>query len=762
MRQNLLYDNTRLIMNNNNLAKKEKTIKLSSPLVFDTKTINNQTEEYFSNTEGEDNLNLFNPTIDTKLFVKPDRKNKKNEKNEQRDSDIVKTKLKSKKKEKSRFIKDDDYESFDQSGNLAGGENISPLPFARPEGPAKKSTSLSTTKGKKIVTKNSNKKSKKQTPNKNKDLEQISNVKPENISISGPLSVQELAVLMSISETEIIRSLFLKGVGVTINQILDVSTAQMVGNDLDIQIEYVKESGEDNKKLQIQESDNKDLEKRPPVIAVMGHVDHGKTTLLDKIRKTQIAQKEAGGITQQIGAYEVETEYKDEIRKLTFLDTPGHEAFSGMRSRGVQVTDIAILVVAADDGVKPQTVEAIKYIQAANVPIIVAINKIDKESADIENIKQQLTQYNLIPENWGGDTLMVPISAMKGTNMDTLLEMIILLSDMEDLKASSIGKAQGTVLEAHLDRAKGAVATVLVQNGTLKIGDILTAGTSMAKIRGMINSKGEKVEECLPSSPVLIWGLSKLPASGEHFETFEDEKQAKIAIQRAQEANKENQTIANTISENYSLSTSNTKGIINLIIKTDIQGSAEAIIGSINKISQDKVQIRVLYASPGEITETDIDFADTSGAIVLAFNTSLATGANKASRNLNVIVKEYNVIYDLLDYIESMIEDITGPEYDKQDLGTAIVQGVFPLAKSFVAGLRVTEGKIKKNCYIEVLRDNELLFKGDITSLKKVKEDINEAVEDSECGLFVEEFDTWQEQDIVKAFELIPKKRKEK
>ena len=270
----------------------------------------------------------------------------------------------------------------------------------------------------------------------------------------------------------------------------------MVGNDLDIQIEYVKESGEDNKKLQIQESDNKDLEKRPPVIAVMGHVDHGKTTLLDKIRKTQIAQKEAGGITQQIGAYEVETEYKDEIRKLTFLDTPGHEAFSGMRSRGVQVTDIAILVVAADDGVKPQTVEAIKYIQAANVPIIVAINKIDKESADIENIKQQLTQYNLIPENWGGDTLMVPISAMKGTNMDTLLEMIILLSDMEDLKASSIGKAQGTVLEAHLDRAKGAVATVLVQNGTLKIGDILTAGTSMAKIRGMINSKGEKVEEC--------------------------------------------------------------------------------------------------------------------------------------------------------------------------------------------------------------------------------------------------------------------------
>jgi translation initiation factor IF-2 len=749
-------------MNNHTLVRKEKTIKLSYPLVFDAKTIANQTEEYFNNNESEDSPTLFNPTIDTKLFVKPDRKNKKNDKNDQRDSDIIKTKLKSKKKDKSKFITDDDYESFNQSDASMIDESISSLPFARPEGPAKKSGANVPIQNKKSGAKNSNKKNKKQVANKDKDLEQNSDIKPEIISICGPLSVQDLAILMSVSETEIIRSLFLKGIGVTINQILDVSTAQMIGNDLNIEIEYVKESDEDNKKLQIEESDSKDLAKRPPVIAVMGHVDHGKTTLLDKIRKTQIAQKEAGGITQQIGAYEVEIEYKDEIRELTFLDTPGHEAFSGMRSRGVQVTDIAILVVAADDGVKPQTVEAIKYIQAANVPIIVAINKIDKESADIENIKQQLTQYNLIPEAWGGDTLMVPISAMKGTNMDSLLETIVLLSDLEDLKASSIGKAQGTVLEAHLDRAKGAVATVLVQKGTLKLGDILTAGTSMAKVRGMINSKGDKVEECFPSSPVLIWGLSKLPASGEHFETFEDEKQAKISVQKAQEANKENQTIANTISENYSLSTSNTKGIINLIIKTDIQGSAEAIIGSINKIPQDKVQIRVLYASPGEITETDIDFADTSGAIVLAFNTSLATGANKAARNLNVNVKEYNVIYDLLDYIESMIEEITGPEYDKQDLGMAIVQGVFPLAKSFVAGLRVTEGKIKKNCYIEVLRDNAILFEGNITSLKKVKEDINEAIEDSECGLFVEAFDTWQEKDIVKAFELIPKKRKEK
>nr|YP_001293557.1 translation initiation factor 2 [Rhodomonas salina]A6MVX8.1 RecName: Full=Translation initiation factor IF-2, chloroplastic [Rhodomonas salina]ABO70809.1 translation initiation factor 2 [Rhodomonas salina] len=751
-------------MNNNIAISKENTIKLSFPLVFDTKTTNTSTKEYVETIKEDEKVDLFDPTIDTKLFVKPDRKTKKNDKSDQRDSDIdiIKTKLKSKKKEKSKFRKDEDYDSLKREDNQSPQGAMSSLPFARPEVPAKKMVSNTNTLNKKNVVKSSTKKSKKQTSAKNRELEQNLLVKPENVVIAGPLSVQELAVLLTVSETEIIRSLFLKGIGVTINQILDVSTAKTVGEDLGINIDHVKDSDEESKKLQIHEIDNESLEKRPPVIAIMGHVDHGKTTLLDKIRKTQIAQKEAGGITQKIGAYEVEIDYKDQTKKLTFLDTPGHEAFSGMRSRGVQVTDIAILVVAADDGVKPQTVEAIKYIQAANVPIIVAINKIDKENADIENIKQQLTQYNLIPENWGGDTLMVPISAMKGTNMENLLEMIILVSEIEDLKANTKVKAQGTVLEAHLDRTKGAVATLLVQNGTLRIGDILTAGTSMAKIRGMINSLGEKIEECLPSSPVLIWGLSKLPASGEHFEIFDDEKQAKIAVQKAQEANKENQTIANTISENYTLSNSNTKGVINLIIKTDIQGSAEAIIGSINKIPQDKVQVRVLYASAGEITETDIDFADTSGAIVLAFNTSLATGASKAARHLNVKVKEYDVIYDLLDYIELTIEEITGPEYDKKSLGKAIVQGVFPLAKSFVAGLRVTEGKITKNAHIEVIRQDLVVFDGSITSLKKVKEDIGEAIEDSECGLFVEEFDTWQENDIVQAFELIPKKRKEK
>lgn len=742
---------------NNKTSISNGLIKLTNPLIFinDSLLINSANDK-FKNDNDNKEVNIFTPELNTKPFIKPERKNKKNDKGDNRDSDVIKTKLKSRKKERSKFRIDEDYDSLNER-NKELNNNNSVLPLERPQAPDKKNN-LSLNK--KTVGKSTLKKNKKQANTKNKELESTTNKVPDNISIPGPLSVQDLSFLLNVTETEIIRSLFLKGIGVTINQVLDVNTALMVGEDLGIKIEHVKEMNDDNKKIKLYNTDSEYSENRPPVIAVMGHVDHGKTTLLDKIRKTQIAQKEAGGITQRIGAYEVEIQYKNKPKKLTFLDTPGHEAFSGMRSRGVQVTDIAILVVAADDGVKPQTVEAIKYIQSAKVPVIVAINKIDKENADIENIKQQLTQYNLIPENWGGDTLMVPISAIKGTNIENLLEMIVLVSEIEDLKANPKCKAQGTVLEAHVDRSKGAIATLLVQNGTLQLGNILVAGTSIAKIRGMINSNGLKIEACLPSSPVLIWGLSKLPLSGEHFEIFDDEKQAKLAVQKAQDNNKENQTIVNTISDNYSVSNADMKGVINLIIKTDIQGSTEAILSTINKIPQDKVQIKILYASPGEITETDIDFADTSGATVLAFNTSLATGARKTARHLDVNVKEYNVIYDLLDDIEQMVEEITGPEYDKKDLGEAIVQSVFPLAKSFVAGLKVIKGKITKESHIEVIRNEEIIFKGNMTSLKKIKEDIIEATEGSECGIFSEDFDMWQEKDQIKAFELTPRKRK--
>ena len=582
--------------------------------------------------------------------------------------------------------------------------------------------------------------------------------KPTEVTLSYPISVQELAEKIYVSETDIIRTLFLDGIIVNINQVLDLETAIKVGNQLGVTITIVEEEIINNRNdfVVIENQDN--LEERPPIIAVMGHVDHGKTTLLDKIRQTQTAQKEAGGITQKIGAYEVDIDYRNEKRKLVFLDTPGHEAFSSMRSRGVQVTDIAVLVVAADDGVKPQTIETIKCIKEANVPLIVAINKIDKDDANIDNIKQELSTYNVIPDDWGGDTPMIPISAKEGTNMSELLEMMVLVSDMLNLQASKKGNAQGTVLEANLDKSKGAIATLLVQNGILEVGDIIVTSQHMAKISGMINSDNSNIMQALPSSPILVWGLSDVPSIGDNFEAFKSEKQAKSALQDRKDKTKNNIT-NNSTSDKHSLLGSNIQAVVNLVIKTDIQGSVEAIISSINQIEQEKVKIRVLYASPGEITETDVDFADASKSVILAFNTSLAPGAKKVARHLGVSIKEYNVIYDLFDDIQTMVDDIIGPQYEEKNIGQAVVKAVFPLGKNYVAGSFVNEGKIIKGCHIKVNREGKIVYEGILSSLKQFKQDVSEIQQDSECGIYVEEFDEWKENDIISAFELIEKKK---
>jgi translation initiation factor IF-2 len=582
--------------------------------------------------------------------------------------------------------------------------------------------------------------------------------KPTEIALSNRVSVQELAEKMYVSETDIIRTLFLDGRIININQVLDIDTAIRVGEQLGIKIKIVDEENTNTRNNFILETDKNNLEARPPIIAVMGHVDHGKTTLLDKIRQTQTAQKEAGGITQKIGAYEVNINYREEKRKLVFLDTPGHEAFSSMRSRGVQVTDLALLVVAADDGVKPQTIETIKCIKEANVPLIVAINKIDKDDANTDNIKQELSTYNVIPDDWGGDTPMIPISAKEGTNMNELIEMIILVTDMLNLKASKKGNAQGTVLEANLDKSKGAIATLLVQNGVLEVGDIVVTSRHMAKVRGMINSDNANVIKATASSPILVWGLSDVPNIGDKFEAFKNEKEAKNALQ-----NRKNEAIGNvtsdTTSDRYSLVGANIKAVINLVIKTDIQGSVEAIISSINQIEQEKVKIRVLYASAGEITETDVDFADASKSVILAFNTSLAPGAKKVARHLGVSIKEYNVIYDLFDDIQTMVDDIIGPQYEEKNIGRAIVRAVFPLGKNYVAGSFVNEGKITKGSYIKVSRDGTIVYEGVLSSLKQFKQDVSEIEENSECGIYIEEFNEWKENDIISAFELVEKKK---
>nr|BDA98565.1 translation initiation factor 2 [Proteomonas sp. NEIS-1375] len=689
------------------------------------------------------------------LTLKQEKRPKRLDKGDDKDGLESKIKSKNRRREKLKRGEEEELETLGKP-NLISGTNTNSsiaLSTARPQKLTEKKLSPTFPSLKQT---SSTKKNKKNKRNKNSENKEFELEAPQEILLMGPIAVKDLAELLVTNETEVIRILFFKGITVTINQVIDVETAKLVCEELGVQIQTEQEETSLSEKREIQRTDDAPTEKRPPIITIMGHVDHGKTTLLDRIRQTQVAQREAGGITQKLGAYEVEVPYKEEKRTLVFLDTPGHEAFSGMRSRGVQVTDLAVLIVAADDGVKPQTIEAIKYIQDAKVPVIVAINKIDKEDADPDQIQQQLAQHNLIPESWGGDVIMVPVSAKKGMNIDTLLETLVLISDLEDLQARVNSPAQGTVLESHIDRTKGAVATVLVREGTLKTGDIIATSGGIAKVRGMLNSQGDRIEMASPSSPALIWGLTKVPQTGEYFEAFETEREAKNVLQDLQ---KQNEILTRTTSDAYNLASLTDRPILNVVIKTDIQGSVEAIIGTIAKMPQTRVQIRILYGSPGEVTETDIDFSYASGASVLAFNTTSAPGAQKLARHLGVEVREYDVIYDLFDDIDSMIEELVGPEYDEIAVGVATVKMVFPLAKSFVAGSIVNEGRLTSDCQLEVTRKKEVVYKGPISSLKHLKESVNEVLEGSECGVFIEDFDTWEEGDNIRAFTLSPKKK---
>jgi translation initiation factor IF-2 len=735
----------------------EDIIQLTSPMIV-VKTKNQSS--LLSSLQTDVHQGLL--SLNLKPSLKIDKKVKKNDKDDDREVDRTNAKLKLKKKTRSKISFEEDYDAVnDLFEKVEDSENISLLSLARPSKPASHDVApvsfVVKQKGQALT---NLKKKKSHSSSQKKEPELLYSEKPTRINLTQPLTVQELSDLFSISKTEIIKSLFLKGIPVTVNQLIDTSTAQRLGQEFGIEVVLnSQEIFNEKKSLDLTNSSMENLVTRPPIVTIMGHVDHGKTTLLDKIRKTQIAQKEAGGITQRIGAYEVAIHHKNEDRKLIFLDTPGHAAFSGMRSRGVSITDIAVLVVAADDGVKQQTIEAIKQIQASNVPIIVAINKIDKEDADVDNIKEELAKYNLISEDWGGETLMVPISAMQGTNIDSLLEMILLLSDMMNLQADPNVLSEGMIIESNLDRAKGAVASVLVQNGTLRVGNILQIGGNLAKVRGMVNSVGENIKEAGPSSPVLIWGLSKVPSVGDTFTSFKDEKEAKLYITTTPGLNKTSTSSFPQLSENYAVSDSENKSRINVIIKTDTQGSAEAIATSLNKINDSKVQIRILYSCAGEVTETDIEFASTSSAALFAFNTTAASGALRSAKTLGVTIKEFNVIYDLFDFIQSLIDSLVGPQYEERFIGMASVKTVFPLAKSFVAGSFVVEGKITKSSFIHVIRDNDIVYKGLIDSLKKVKETVLEVTEDSECGIFVAEFDSWKQGDVIKAFELVPKKK---
>ncbi len=593
-------------------------------------------------------------------------------------------------------------------------------------------------------------------------------VRPEMLIIpEGNLTVQELADMLKVESSEIIKSLFFKGIVATVTQSLDLSTIETVADEFGVPVleDDVEEAAKKTSEM-IEEKDLDHLIRRPPVVTVMGHVDHGKTSLLDAIRKSRVAAVEAGGITQHIGAYQVEIQHGGELRKITFLDTPGHEAFTAMRARGTKVTDVAVLVVAADDGVRPQTLEAISHARAAEVPIVVAINKTDKEGASPDRVKQELSEQSLLAEDWGGDVVMVPVSAIKGENIDKLLEMVLLVTEVEDLQANPNRLAKGTVIEAHLDKAKGPVATLLIQNGTLKTGDVLAAGSVLGKVRAMVDENGSRVKESGPSGAVEALGFNEVPTAGDEFEVYPDEKLARSVVgDRASDA-RASRLAQQMASRRVSLSAMSGQASegelkeLNIILKADVQGSVEAILGSLEQLPKDEVQVRVLLSAPGEVTETDIDLAAASGAVIVGFNTSMASGAKRAADATGVDVRDYEVIYKLLEDIQLAMEGLLEPEMIEEPLGEAEVRAVFNVGKSAVAGCYVTNGKLQRNCRVRVKRANQVVFEGDLDSLRRNKDDVKEVATNFECGIGCDRFANWEEGDIVNAYKYATQKRK--
>ncbi|WP_017718591.1 translation initiation factor IF-2 [Kamptonema formosum] len=590
--------------------------------------------------------------------------------------------------------------------------------------------------------------------------------RPDRVVLMNSMTVRELAEELAVPETDIVKLLFFKGMAVNITQTLDLETSTLVAKELGVEVDTAAEESEARKTTEMLDAeDMENLQLRPPVVTIMGHVDHGKTTLLDTIRKTKVAQGEAGGITQHIGAYHVDVEQDGSVEQVVFLDTPGHEAFTAMRARGARVTDIAVLVVAADDGVRPQTVEAISHAKAAEVPIVVAINKIDKEGAQPERVKQELTEYGLVPEEWGGSTIMVPVSAIRGENLDTLLEMILLVAEVEQLSANPDRPAKGTVIEAHLDKARGPVATLLVQNGTLQVGDVLVAGSAFGKVRAMLDDRARKVDAATPSFAVEVLGLNAVPAAGDDFEVFLDEKEARAIADQRSEENRQSRLQQAMAARRVTLSGLSQQAKegqlkeLNLILKADVQGSVEAILGALQQLPQNEVQVRVLLAAAGEITETDVDLAAASDAVIVGFSTTLASGARQAADQAGVDVREYNIIYKLLDDIQGAMEGLLEPELVEEALGQAEVRAVFASGKGAVAGCYIQNGKVVRNSKVRVRRGGSVIHEGTLDSLRRIKDDVKEVNAGFECGIGLDNFHDWATGDIIEAFRMVTKRR---
>ena len=584
---------------------------------------------------------------------------------------------------------------------------------------------------------------------KQKPVKEITEVEvPETITVG------EFAQKIGKGAGEVVKKLMLLGVMATITQSIDFETATLIGEDFGITVNpEIILTKEDILFEQFQEDDKtEDLKDRPPVVVVMGHVDHGKTSLLDAIRDTSVTTTEAGGITQHIGAYSV----KLNDRIITFLDTPGHEAFTTMRARGAQVTDVAILVVAADDGIMPQTIEAINHAKAAGVTIVVAINKIDREGANPDRVRQALVEHGLVPEEWGGDTVCVEVSAKMRTNIDGLLEMVLLVADMKELKANPDREAMGAVIEARIDKGRGPVATVLVQNGTLKVGDIVIAGTAVGHVRAMINDVGRRVKTAGPSTPVEILGLSEAPTGGDKFYVVKNEKLAREVAEKRRadmQEDKFNKVVKVSLDNLFSQIDEGNMKELNVIIKADVQGSVEAVRQSIEKLSNNEVRVRAIHGGVGAINESDVMLANASNAIIVGFNVRPDAGALSAAERQEVDIRLYSVIYHAIEEIEAAMKGMLDPEFKEVVIGHAEVRQTFKVSSvGTIAGCYVTDGKIVRNAGIRLVRNGIVVHEGELSSLKRFKDDAKEVTENFECGLGIEKFNDIKEEDIIECF----------
>lgn len=595
----------------------------------------------------------------------------------------------------------------------------------------------------------------KKKPDKRRDREgrseYLKRAETKQIEIGENIMVKDLAELLDVPAAEIIKKLIALGIMAGINQNIESSTASLIAGEYGVEIVARKEPSPVEAFFD-EEGDQGKMFSRSPVVTVMGHVDHGKTSLLDKIRKTRVTEKEAGGITQHIGAYKVETQG----REIVFLDTPGHEAFTAMRARGAQVTDVAILVVAADDGVMPQTIEAINHAKAANVPIIVAINKIDKANANPEKVKHELAEQGLLLEEWGGDTIAVPVSAHTGEGIETLLEMILLVADMQELKANPARRARGTVIEAKLDKGRGPVATVLIQNGTLNVGDSIVAGVAYGKVRAMMDDKGKRIKKAGPSTPVEVLGFSEVPEAGDKFFVTPDDKTARQTAEGRKEQLRQSQLKSKqriSLEDLFNQIQEGQVKELNIIIKADVHGSVEAVKQSLEKLSNDEVHIKAIHGGVGAISETDIMLAAASNAIIIGFNVRPDTKAMQMANHEDVDIRTYRVIYDAINDMEAAIKGMLEPEYREVVVGKAEVRALFKVSSiGTIAGCYVLEGKILRNGDVRLIREGAVIYEGKIDSLKRFKDDVKEVVQGYECGISLQNFNDIKEGDIIECF----------